>query len=249
MNITPLDIGIYATVSLIMNTFSGIVGGGGSLIMTPLLMALGLSPAQAVATGKISGLAQTTGSLHGLRKVKTSSKKRMIGIAIMALIIGLIAPFFIRGLDSDFYRIAIGVLLLLMIPVLIYKKVGLHTLETTLLRRRIGYFCLAGALALQAVFAAGMGMLVPIVLMSLLGMTALEANVTKRWANLVTGVVIAIGVIVSGLVVWQFAAVGLFTAFAGASIGSRIAVKKGNSFVMTIMIGLIFVSAVWLIFG
>jgi uncharacterized protein len=249
MEITTLEIALYAVVSLVMSALSGITGGGLSLIMTPLLIAIGLSPAQAVATGKIPGLSTNAGSLHGMRKIKPSSKKRVITIVIMALIVGIIAPFFIRNLNEEFYKTTIGFLLLLMIPVLIIKKVGLQAKEPTALSSNLGYICLALALALQAIFAGGMGMLVPIVMMSLMGMTALDATVTKRYANLVMNVVIILGVLWTGLIVWQIALVGLVTCFIGSSIGSRIAVKKGDSFVMTVMIGLILVSSVWLIFG
>src|SRR5690242_10291417 len=95
----------YGIVSFGMSIFSGIAGGGAGFIITPLAIFLGLSPAQAVSSGKFNGLASTIGSLSSLRAKKGSIRKRYIA-AIMALafVVGLLVPYIIRAFDSKFYR-------------------------------------------------------------------------------------------------------------------------------------------------
>lgn len=232
-----------------MCVFSSMAGGGAGFVTMPVMLALGLSPAQAVATGKFTGLAATGGTLHGMRSVKISSRRRLIGIMLLALVVGIISPYFIKNLDSQLYRTVLGALLLVMIPIIIWKKVGLHEVTPSPLRRNIGYVVLTVALMLQAVFSGGLGTLVPITLMSLLGMHALEANITKRYSQLLLNIAVVVGVLFTGLIIWKVAAVGICTGLLGSAIGSRIAVRKGNRFVMVVTVVLMLLSGLWLIFG
>jgi uncharacterized membrane protein YfcA len=62
-------------------------------------------------------------------------------------------------------------------------------------------------------------------------------------------ITILLGVIFSGLIVWQIATVMIFTTFIGGSIGGHLAVKKGDKFVLNVMIGLMVISGLLLIFG
>lgn len=229
---------------------SGITGAGGGFIMTPLLIAFGMSPAQSVSTGKVGGLAATIGSLGGLRKTKERvAKRKIIAVMILALVIGIIAPFAILSLESEIYRTILGIILLLMIPLLIFKKVGLKSYHPNTAQKIAGGFLLTLAMALQGIFSGGLGTLVNIVLMGLLGMNATEANITKRWSQLVLNIAVLIGVIGSGLIVWQVALLMIPATLIGAYIGGHIAVKRGNQFVMYVMIGLMALAGAYLIFG
>lgn len=233
-----------------MSILSGIAGSGGGFIMTPLMIALGMTPAQAVSTGKISGLAVTVGSLGGLRKSKEKVvRNKIIAIMILALVIGLIAPFIIKTLDNSVYRIILGIILLLMIPVIIFKKIGMHSYQPNNKQKTIGTILLSFALLLQGIFSGGMGTLVNIVLMGMLGMNATEANITKRWSQLILNITVIFGVIYSGLIIWYVAIVMIPASLGGAYIGGHIAVKKGNKFITSVMIILMIISALYLIFG
>lgn len=241
---------IYGAVGVIMSVFSGIAGGGGGFVMTPLLIALGLSPAQAVSTGKITGLTITLGALGGMKSVHGKlSKRRVIPVMILAFFVGLLVPFVIKSLDSEVYRVTLGIILLLMIPIMVLKKIGIESRTPTMLQRYIGSVLLTLSLFLQGVFSGGLGTLVNVVLMGMLGMTATEANVTKRWSQLILNTTIVIGVFLSGLIQWDVLIVGIPATFIGGYLGGKIAVKKGNKFVVNTMIILMIISAGYLIFG
>ncbi len=244
------ELALIGTAGFLTSIASGIVGAGGGFIMTPLLIFLGLSPAQAVSTGKFSGISSAVGALSGTRKMHgKASKTKIIPIMILAFVIGLIAPFIIKGFESEFYRITLGVIILLMIPVVIYKKVGIKPHHPKLWQKFAGAIGLTLALLLQGIFSGGLGILVNIVMMGFLGMSAIEANITKRWSGLILNITILIGVIGSGLVVWQVAIVGICSTLCGSFIGGHIAVKKGDKFIMNIMLGFMLISGLALIFG
>ncbi|MFA6273611.1 MAG: sulfite exporter TauE/SafE family protein [Candidatus Paceibacterota bacterium] len=240
---------ILFCASFLMSILSGITGAGSGFIITPLMIALGMTPAQAVSTGKIGGILIPIGSLGGLRKSKEKvARNKIIAIMILALVIGLIAPFVIKTLDNSVYRIILGIILLLMIPVMILKKVGVHSYQPNNKQKTIGTILLSFALLLQGIFSGGLGSLVNIVLMSMLGMNATEANITKRWSQLILNITVIFGVISSGLILWYVAIVMIPASLGGAYIGGHIAVKKGNKFVMNVLIGLMAISALYLIF-
>jgi uncharacterized membrane protein YfcA len=241
---------VFAVAGFGSAILSGIAGAGGGFIMTPLMILLGLTPAQSVASGKFAGLSVTVGSLFGMRSAKGHiTKRRVIPVMVLALLVGLLVPYVIKTLDGQVYRVILGVILLLMIPVMVYKQVGLKPHQTKGWQKLLGGILLSVALFLQGVFSGGLGSLVNIVLMGLLGMTALEANLTKRWSQLILNVTVILGVIGSGLVIWSVVAVGVVSTFAGSYWGGHIAVKKGDGFIMKVMIGLMVVSALMLIFG
>lgn len=241
---------IYGVVGFIMAILSGIAGAGGGFVMTPLLIFLGLTPAQAVSTGKFNGLAVTVGSLSGLRGHSEQVSKRKIGaVMILAFIIGLIVPFVIKSFDNKWYRITLGIILLLMIPLMIYKKMGIKHSEPSAAKKGLGGVLLAISLFLQGTFSGGLGSLVNIVLMGMLGQTAVEANITKRWSQLILNVTIIFGVLGAGLIVWPAVVVALCAGTAGSYIGGRIAIQKGDTLVVNVMLLLMLASGLILIFG
>lgn len=241
---------VFGVAGFLAAILSGISGGGGGFITTPLAIFLGLTPAQAISTGKFSGLALAIGSLVGLREANDRvSKARVIPVIVLAFVVGLFVPHIIKAFDNEAYRVALGVIILLMIPIMIVKKVGVHRYHPKTWQKFVGSGLLTVAFFIVGIFSGGLGVLVNMVLIGLLGMTAIEANITKRWAQLVLNIAVILGVLGSGLIVWQVMAVGVTATFFGGLIGGKLAVKKGDAFVMNIMIALMFISGLALIFG
>ena len=245
----PLQLAVYGIVAFGMSILSGIAGAGGGFVTTPLAILLGLAPAQAVSSGKFNGVALTLGSLSGLRHYQGKvSRLRIASIMALAFVIGLIAPFAIKSLESRWYQLILGIVILVMIPVVIYKHIGtVHQNNPSKARRVAGGILLSASLFLQGTFSGGLGSLVNIVLMGMLGMTATEAQITKRWSQLILNVTIIFGVFGAGLIVWPVAVVGSSACLAGSFIGGRIALKKGDAFAVRILLVLMAVSALALI--
>jgi uncharacterized protein len=242
-----VELVIYGILGLGTSILSGITGGGGGFIMTPLLIFFGLSPAEAVSTGKINGLAVTVGSLHGLRKYKDFSKPLVAIAMVLAFAVGLVSPYFITRLDQEVYKKILGVILLLLIPVIRVKKLGIKKTKTSNVFLVVGWPLLVIALLLQGIFSGGLGALVSLVLIGFLGLDGISANIVKRYSQLLLNSVIIISVFSSGLIVWQVAIVGICTSLSGGMIGSRLALKKGNKLIMDVFTVMIIFSATWLL--
>ena len=236
-------------VGFLMAIASGIGGGGGGFVLTPLLIFLGLTPQQAVATGKIGGLGVTLGSLQGLTKAKVHRWRTVLPLMFLAVIVGLVAPHIITRLDNELYRRFLGALIILLIPVVLLKRVGIKPHAPKLWQKILAIPALTLTLLLQAVFSGGLGSLVVLTLMGLLGMQALEANVTKRFSQVLLNSLIVIGLLGSGLIVWRVAAVQFAANGLGGYVGSRIAIKKGDAFITYVFAVLMFVSGMELLLG
>lgn len=240
---------IIGSVSFLTSIVSGIGGGGGGFIGTPLLIFLGLTPQQAVATGKIGGLGVTLGSLQGLAKAKVHKWDMVIKLMLLATIIGLLAPHVITHIDNGLYRKILGALLIVLIPIILFKEIGIKTGKASPWKRFLGWPVLVVTLLLQAVFSGGMGTLVVLALMGLMGMKVLEANVTKRFSQAILNVLIVLGLLGSGLIIWSVAATLFASNTAGGYIGSQIAIKRGDRFITYVFVILMLISGLGLMLG
>jgi uncharacterized membrane protein YfcA len=240
---------VFGAVSFLMSIVSAIGGGGGGFILTPLAIFLGLTPQQAIATGKIGGLATTLGSLQELRRAKVHHWRSVLPLMALATAVGLISPFIIKNIDNDIYQRIIGVLLILLVPVVWYKKVGTVEHRTSAWQKALGYIVLLITLLMAAIFSSGLGVLVVLTLMGLMGMKALEANVTKRYSQVILNSLLVLGLVGSHLIVWKVAAVVAVTNASGAVIGSKMALKRGDEFITKVFVVLMLISGLALVFG
>lgn len=246
----PQQLAIYGVAAFFMSILSGIAGAGGGFVMTPLSIFLGLAPAQAVSSGKLNGVAITIGSLTTLRNYPGKvSRRRILIIMLMALLIGLIVPFVIKSFDNRFYRLALGIMLLIILPILYYRRAGQAQQRISVVQKTIGNVLLPVSFFIEGIFSGGAGALTSMVLIGLFGQTAIEAQITRRWAQLVLNVTILIGLLTSGLIFWPVALVGSCSSFIGSMIGGRLAVKEGDRFAANILFTLAAVSAIVLIIG
>lgn len=246
--VSNTELVVYAFIAIFTAFLSSVAGGGGGFVTTPLLIFLGLSPAQAVATGKISGLAIALGSVTGLRKGGVKYSKRQVFIlSILALAVGLVVPFIIKNLEAGIYQKILGVLLLLMIPVVIKKKLGDTSFVPSKKRKTTGYFLVTVIFFIQGITSTGVGLFVNIALMSFLGLKNLTANIVKRYSQLILNSVIVLGLLFSGLIVWKIALVSVVVNLIGGHIGGDYATKISPESVRYFFVAFMLISGVALL--
>lgn len=232
---------------MITGVLSGISGGGAGMLMIPLMIAVGLSPQQAVATGKMSALGSAFGGLSAFRKSGHIRKDIVKVMLPVAIIIGLVTPLIFIKFDSDIMQKVIGVILLLMIPTLFISKKTIvpHGRK----KRGAGYILYSVILLLQSLFGSGVGSLSLFVQTLLLGTSKIQANATKRAITAILTPLTFVGLLLAGFVNIVYGAAAVSGSFVGTHIGTRIAIGRGDTFVayaMAIVVGL---SALLLLFA
>ncbi len=240
---------IIGFVGFFLAILSGIAGGGGGFIMTPMLIFLGLTPPQAIATGKLGGLSMAVGSLVGMKSSSKVNRKMLAVIIVLSVLAGIISSKLIVNIDEDFYGKLLGVALIMVAPIIVFKKVGHQEKNISANKKLLGYIALFVTLFVQGILSGGFGIFVSIVLMSGLGLSAIQSNVTRRITQLILNSVIVLSLIGSGLILWNVALIMIVVNLVGSAIGGHIATKKGSSFVSNVMAGLAVVSGIALLFS
>lgn len=224
---------IIALSAFFVGIGSAIAGGGGGLVLTPLMLLLGFAPQTALASAKAAGMGINVGALGKFTKAQDAIHWRWAAVlSVLAVVASLIGTRLVFILDAEVLRTIIGVVTVGLVPVLLLQRnTGLQTMRVSRRRKQIGgvlYFLIMTA---QAGLGSGLGSLLMFVLMGLMGFDALRANATKRVSGLVLVVTSFLIFAVSGYMDWWLAlSLGSGMLF-GGYIGAHLAVKHGAALV------------------
>jgi uncharacterized membrane protein YfcA len=231
MDISVFNTAVVFFVVFLATVFSGMSGGGGGLIIVPFLIAVGLSPQQAIATTKFSGIGFNVGGIAAFKKRSFNNPQLLIFLVILGVFISLLVPALFKALSSSAFQVAIGVIMIALVPVTLSDKHGLKTVKTSGRRKFVGGIMVSITFLLQGVFSSGVGVLNNLVLTYFFGLTALDASAIQRVSVLALNAFIVISLaLTTNYIVWQYAIAGALAAFLGSYIGSKIALKRGQYF-------------------
>src|SRR5258708_4703779 len=87
-------------VSIISSLLSGMAGGGGGFILTPFYILIGLTPQQAVATGKFGSFGLSLGAAAAFKKRMLDDKRFSLFIIGLSAVMGLAAALLLRQVDN-----------------------------------------------------------------------------------------------------------------------------------------------------
>lgn len=236
---------LIAAIGFISGIVSGITGGGGAMLMIPAYIFTGLPPQIAVATAKLSGLGGDFGGLSTFAKsghIRKDIVKVMVPIAI---IVGLVTPLIFAAIESKGFQIALAILMLAMLPTLFIKKKRIK--PPTRKHKFLGYTLYSCVLFLQGLFSGGVGSLAVYVLTLLFGTTKLETMATRRAIVAVMSPIAIIALYIGGFINVGLGLAGLVGAFIGTIIGTKIILKRGETFVSVAMAITIFASSIALL--
>lgn len=215
------------------------------------MVILGLPPATAIATAKFGGFGMSLGSSSRFFREKMTDKRTVIIFSIIGGIGAIIGSLLLVQFSdhSTQLQTMMGFAILLVgIPTLYFRNAGLIAKPRPVWIKALGLILLGIGVIVQVALGSGIGSLQLIVLISCFGMTALVASATRRFMQLTVASISLIIFILTGLVDYQYGAVVLVTALAGGYIGTHLAIKKGNKFVINLFAAVSALMAIQLIF-
>jgi len=227
-----MDILIPVTfiVAFLSSIVSGMSGGGGGFIMTPYYLLIGLSPQQIVAGASIASLGLGSGSLIAMRGRQLVSKKFLAPLATITIVFTLLAMLVLPKIQSGVFETSIGMLLIVLAPTLFIKKTKLHPGERSQKSVLLGYMAYAIILFASSL-GGGLATLLFLPLMFLLGLGAMESNALRRILMLIQAVIAFLILLPQGYIIWSYALTALAGCYLGGHIGTKIALKRGESFI------------------
>lgn len=217
-------------VAILSSILSGMSGGGGSLIMTPFYVFIGLSPQQIVGIGSVASLGLGGSSLIAMRRKQLINKNLAWPLGLLTAISTLAAMIFLPHIKSETFEVAIGFLLIVLAPTLFINKSSFHPGERGLKQIICGYI-LYTLLLFGNALGGSIAPLLFLPLMFLMGLTALEATALRRVMGIIQAITLFLVVLPQGFVVWSLAFASLTGCYLGGHIGTKIALKNGNQFV------------------
>lgn len=234
-------------VTFASGIMSGMGGGGGGFVIIPYLIAVGLPPANALATAKFSALGTAAGSLTAFKGKHLIDKKYIKPFVAITLTCALISAWLIPQIHPEVFEKIIGVVLLLMAPTMFIRRAAFQPGVRSKQMIFWGFVAYTFFSFGQTLFGTGIGTMLILVLMFLFGMDALHASATKRVVQAVQAVVLFVLLAIQGLVVWGHAIAGFLGTIIGTHIGTNFALKRGTHFVKIMLAVVMVISGVTLL--
>ncbi|MGY1730549.1 sulfite exporter TauE/SafE family protein [Geodermatophilus sp. SYSU D01045] len=222
---TAADLLIAAAVALGAGAVNSIAGGG-SLILFPTLVGLGLGTVAANVTNSVAQWPGYLGGMAGFRREYAGQRGRLVRLGAVSALGGVAGSVLLLTTPSEAFDVVVPVLVLLASLLL-----AVQPLLTRRLRDRDDGaardpWWLYLALFLATVYGGYFGGALGVILVGVLG-TALHrlplANALKSALSAVTATVTLVVFGVFGPVAWQVVAVAAPASLVGGFLGARVA--------------------------
>lgn len=241
----PFELLLLFTVTVLLRIVTVSIGGGG-MILIPLLVFLGLSPSEAIASNRLSFLSINT-SLIRYHKNGLVNWRYALLLSIPAFLGGILGGYFVTIIDQELFKKLLAFVILFSLPLLFYnKQIGVKQFQVTKLRFFLAMFMMLVAGFMGGLFAStGIWITYPFLI---LGQTMLQTAGSKKVVGTFIGLSSFSILLLAGLVYWPYAIANFLGSGVGAWIGSGYAIKAGNNWVKRLFVVLVLASAIKLLF-
>ncbi len=224
--------------------YSTIVGGAGLLVI-PVLIHLGLSPQEAIATGTTGYISLTLIGLvefYKARRVRFKTALPAISIMMAGAAVGSVVSI---NMPSDILKILIGFFVIaLLIFSLLEPKIGITEKRTSKKKKIIGYLLFIPLGIIAALTGGGAMTLATFILILCFGETYIGSAGTRKPIALAKHLTVATIMGIYGLIIWPYAIALLIGNSVGAFFGSRWALNSSEKWIRWLFIAVTSVSAV-----
>ncbi|QCR35443.1 sulfite exporter TauE/SafE family protein [Nissabacter sp. SGAir0207] len=237
----PELLGILFAVALVAGFIDSIAGGGG-LLTVPALLAVGVPPAQALATNKLQSVGGSfSASLYFVRRgmVKLSDQKLTILLTFLGAMSGAIL---VQHVRADLLR---QILPLLVVGIGLYflltPKLGEEERAQRLGGLAFGLLAGGGVGFYDGFFGPGAGSFYALAFVTLSGFTLAKATAHAKVLNFTSNLGGLLLFILGGKVVWGVGLVMLAGQILGARLGAHMVLTRGQKLIrpMIVLVSLV----------
>ena len=239
------DYGTIAIVSLIVLSFTAgfidaIVGGGGLIQAPALLIALPNTPLATIfGTNKIASLAGTaTAAVHYAKRIKFNYKV-LLAISLAAGLASFLGARLVSHLNANALK---PVILIILIAIAIYtffkKDLGAVETKKLSLKKQLLFGSLIGAAVgfYDGFFGPGAGSFLILGFVVVLGFEFIQASAYAKVVNCITNLTALFVFIKQGNYLLELALLLAVCNMSGNLLGTKLALKRGNSFVRNVFL-------------
>lgn len=234
--VSPLILAVLFTVAALAGFIDALAGGGG-LLTVPALLAVGLSPAQALATNKLQACGGSlSASLYFVRRQVVNLKTQRLNIA-MTFIGSMSGALLVQHVKSDVLR---QILPLLVIGIGLYFLLMPRLGEEDRQRRLYGlpFALVAGGCVgfYDGFFGPGAGSFYALAFVVLYGFNLAKSTAHAKVLNATSNLGGLLLFILGGKVIWGTGFVMMAGQFLGARMGSRLVLSKGQRLIRPMIV-------------
>lgn len=223
----------------IASFFSGFVDaivGGGGLIQTPVTMIMlpNLSVANVIGSLKIPAFSGTSFAAYQYLKRVDINWRLLLLMAIVSFCFAYLGSNLLTIVSNDFMK---PLLLLILVGLAIYtfrkKDFGQFRHKNLSANKQLFFALLISMLVgfYDGFIGPGTGSFLVLAFVSVLGFDFLHASANAKMVNLATNFGSICLFISKGKIIWAIAIPMAFCNALGGFLGSKLAIKKGNSFI------------------
>ena len=226
--VSAVDLLIAAGVAFLAGGINSIAGGG-SLILFPTLVALGMGKIPANVTNSVAQWPGYIGGIFGFRSEYVGQRGRLIRFGVVAALGGLAGSVLLLTTPSQAFDVVVPILvflasLLLALQPLITKR--LRRAEDSLTHRDPRWVSVA--LFLAAVYGGYFGGALGVILVGVLGVALHRLKLANALKSALSAVTATVTVAIFGLfgpVDWAVVAVAAPASLLGGFLGARVATR------------------------
>ena len=238
-----VDLVIAAVVAFLAGVINS-VAGGGSLILFPTLVALGLPPIAANVTNSVAQWPGYLGGVAGFRREYVGQRGRLVRFGVTALLGGTAGSILLLTTPSNAFDLVVPVLVLLASLLLAVQPLLTRRLaeDANGPRRdpRWVYLALFAATVYGGYFGGALG----VILVGVLGIALHRLALANALKSALSAITATVTIVVFGLfgdVHWDVVAVAapgnLLGGFLGARIATRIPARPLRILIVTFGVG------------
>jgi uncharacterized membrane protein YfcA len=226
--VSASDLLIAAGVAFLAGAINS-VAGGGSLILFPTLVALGLPKVDANVTNSVAQWPGYLGSIFGFRTELGGQRPRILRFSVVAVLGGITGSVLLLTTPSSAFDVVVPVLVLLASLLLAVQPLITRRLRTADATGRAGDpRWLYVALFLATVYGGYFGGALGVILVGVLGVALQRLKLANALKSVLSAVTATVTVIIFGLfgpVHWLVVAVAAPASLVGGFLGARVATR------------------------
>lgn len=231
----------------IISGFMNVVAGGGSSLTLPALIFLGLDSTVANGTNRIAIIIQNISAIHAFKNENYHQFGMSMKLSLMTLPGTIAGALFALSIDDEIFQKILGII---MIGVIISMIIPGPKNNTNMSSGKIPWtvhLSMFGIGLYGGFMQVGIGFMIMATLLYLMRFNLVIVNMHKVFIVLILTIPAFIIFLISGNINWQL---GISLA-AGNALGAwwaaKLSVKKGESFIKTILIAAVFIMALKLL--
>ncbi|SOE02951.1 hypothetical protein SAMN06272739_3913 [Blastococcus haudaquaticus] len=237
--VPAVDLVIAAVVACLAGVINSIAGGG-SLILFPTLVALGLPTVAANVTNSVTQWPGYLGGVAGFRREYVGQRSRLIRFGLVAVLGGTTGSILLLTTPSDAFDLVVPVLVLLASLLLAVQPVLTRRLEDGDAGPRRDPAWVYVALFAATVYGGYFGGALGVILVGVLGIALHRLKLANAFKSALSAVTATVTIVVFGFfgdVHWDVVAVAapgnLIGGFLGARVATRIPVRPLRILIVT----------------